>query len=266
MAKTRSRGGGPQTYVSGPYKGVRTTFDPFDDPGDLLVDAKNLYIPDPAGASGIYARPGFASSIGGAQLYSGAENFRGQCIYSHPMLSATRINFLVHGGRLFRVDASLTTATDVTPVGVTIDSDSTTRVSMVSVLDQLVVNDSVNRPWIGTNLTSTPITGTYIDYDGAGVAWIARAPFYYGGAAIFPLISVNGIARGEDLSWCEPGQADIGYQQATFDNNWTLATANAGPIYGGVGTNTAFYYFRQASIGAATGVVDVNLASTATLD
>ena len=37
----------------------------------------------------------------------------------------------------------------------------------------MVVTDGVNRPWVASNLSSTPITGTYIDFDGMGTAWVA---------------------------------------------------------------------------------------------
>jgi hypothetical protein len=245
---------------------VRTTNDPFDDPPDVLIGLKNSYIPDPAGKSGTYSRPGLEPAFGGAALYAGAASFRAQCIYSHTELDGSTVSFLVHGGRLFRVDAALSTAVDVTPVGITIDAALGTRVSMNSVVGTLVVNDQVNRPWIASNLTATPITGTSIDYDGAGVAWNAREAFYYGGSVFFPLLEVNGVSRQSDVSWCEPGTPDTGYQQATFDDNWTLETSSAGTIYGGVGTNNGFYYFRQQSIGLATGTVGSDLASTATLD
>lgn len=257
---------GPTTYTVGPFKGVRTTTDPFDDPPDLLVNLQNGYIPDPAGGSGVYGRPGFNLLNGGVPIYTNASPFRGQGVYSHPALDGSTTNFIVMGGRLFRVNATLTTFDDVTPVGVTIDPSVTTRVTFVSLIGNLVVSDGVNRPWLATNLASTPITGTYIDYDGTGVAWSSKPPFLYGGAIFFPLIQVNGIARGTDLSWCEPGQPTIGYQQSTFDNNWTLETASSGEIFAGRGTNTALYYWRGLSIGSATGPVGPNLASTATED
>ena len=37
--------------------------------------------------------------LDGDPIYVGASSYRCQCIYSHPMLDATTISFIVHGGR-----------------------------------------------------------------------------------------------------------------------------------------------------------------------
>ena len=109
--------------------------------------------------------------------------------------------FIVGGGRIYRVDSALAVFTDVTPVGVTIDPVA--RVKIVSLGDVMIVSDSVNAPWIGTNLGGTPITGTYIDYDGAGITWSAQDITVWGGSIIAILKKVNGIARQSDISWSE---------------------------------------------------------------
>jgi len=104
----------------------------------------------------------------------------------------------------------------VTPVGVTIDAGITVRVYFASLIGTLMVTDGVNRPWIATNLTSTPITGTYIDYDGIGGSWTTiGAPKIYGGAAFVILNAVNGVSRRTDISWSNPGTLSIGWQQPT---------------------------------------------------
>lgn len=265
VAKRRS---GRKTYRVGPPKGVRTTRDPYDDPPDLLYDLVNGYIPDLPGQSGAYWRPGFTLLNGGNAIYTDPFDrpFRGQGIYTHAMLDGSTLNFIVLFGRLYRVNAALTSFENVTPVGPTIDPSPSTRVSFVSLNGQLVVSDGVNRPWVSTDPTASPLVGTYIDYDGLGSGWTSKPPFLYGGGIIFPLIQVNGVARGTDVSWTEPGSATIGLQQPDFDNNWTLATSNAGVIYAGVADNSGFYYFRGLSIGRATGVLGPDLASSATED
>lgn len=255
------------TLRAGPFKGVNTDRDPYNDPLDKLTAARNLYFPNPLGGVGAYQRPGFTLPFGTTPLVVQATAFRGQCVYSHPALDGSTINWIVMAGKLFRVSSDGTTATDVTPVGVTINASVTTKVFMISLIGNLIVTDGVNRPWIATNLTSTPITGTYIDYDGLGVSWTAfGAPWLYGNAIFFALNQVNGVSRRTDVSWCEPGLPAIGYQQTNFDNNWTLETSSSGVLYAGKGTNTAFYYWRELSIGAATGVVGPDLASSATED
>lgn len=269
MSPTRTakrRASSRQRYTVGPFKGVRTTRDPYDDPPDLLYDLVNGYIPDMPGKSGVYWRPGFVLLNGGNPIYTSATPFRGQGGDSHPALDGSTINFIAMGGHLFRVDATLSSFTDVTPVGVTIDPAITTRVSFISLIGNLVVSDGVNRPWVATNLTATPITGTYIDYDGAGVSWSSKPPFLYGGGIVYPLIQVNGVPRGADISWTEPGSVTIGLQQPNYDNNWTLSSSNSSIVNAGAGTNSAFYYFRGLSIGSATGVLGPDLASSATED
>lgn len=233
----------------------------------MLADARNGYMIDPANGSGLFERPGFSLRNAGDPVHTSVDLFTGQAVYSHAALDGTTINFLVFGGRLYRVNDGISSFVDVTPVGVTIDPSTSTKVFFVSLIGNLIVTDGVNRPWIATNLTSSPVTGTYIDYDGLGVSWSAYGkPTLYGGAIFFILNQVNGIGRRMDLAWCEPGQPDVGYQQPTFDNNWTLETASSGVLYAIQGTNAALYYWRELSIGTATGTVGPDLASTATED
>lgn len=262
MAKVR-------TISSGPWKGVYDTNDPFDADPSYLIDAKNTYIPDATAGSGVYARPGFRIGLGGDPLYVGAENYRGQCIYPHPMLDGSVVPFLVHGGRVFRVDASLGTATDVTPVGITIDAQDSTRVYMCSCVGNLVVTDGVNRPWVvaEADMNSTPLVGQYIDYDGAGVSWTAFGkPVVYLGAVFFILAEVNGVARRLDISYSEPGLPLEGYQQPDSDNNLSLITASGSPLFALEATNTALYYWRAKSVGTVSGSDIGSLASSPSED
>lgn len=255
-----------QVLSAGPWKGVRDTVDPFDDNDDLLVDATNIYIPDPQGGSAVYARPGFALGNARNPVFTSGSPFRGQAVYTHIAVDGTTFNFIVYGGHLFRVNATLTTFTDVTPVGATISAAITARVKFVSLGDDLIVSDGVNRPWIATNLAATPITGTNINYDGAAVAWAAQDITVWGGAIVVALKSVAGVARQSDIAWSEPGTPAIGWQQTDFDNNWTLEQTGSSPIYAVVGTNVALYYFRSHAIGAIAGAIGPNLQTTSTHD
>lgn len=263
---------------SGPWKGVYDTPDPFDSAPDRLRDAVNCYIPDPENGSGVYARNGFALGNNGTAITSGIGNLVGQAIYAHTQLDGSTINFCVIDGRVLRIDLiteNAMTVTDVTPVGVSIQSGNLRipvyLASMVAIIggvtqSVLIVNDGTNRPWIGTNLTSTPITGTYIDYDGLGSAWVAFGPpRIWQGACFFVLRSVNGVNRAEDIAWSEPGRPDVGWQQSTFDNNMTLTQHSTGPLFALAATNAALFYFRGESIGVIYGDLG-NLASTNTQD
>lgn len=253
-----------QTFKTGPFKGVRTTLDPLDDPPDLLYDATNVYIPDPEGSSGVYAIPGFLLLNGGAAISFSAH---GQGIITHTDLANVTTNFSVMGGKLFRVDSTLSVFTDVTPVGVAIDGGATTRVYGTSFANQLSMTDGVNRPWLATNLTSTPITGTYIDYDSLGTAWTVFGPMrIYAGCVVAILNTVNSIGRRTDISWSLPGDASAGWQQTNYDFNWTLEQTGASPLYCLIAENTQLYYTREFSIGSVSGQPGPNFAGQSTHD
>lgn len=260
------RPGRKTTLAAGPWAGVRTTTDPFDDDNGILVDATNCYIPDPAGRSGLYSRPGFELLNDGNPVNGGTDDFRTQGVYTHIALDGTAYNFVVQNGRLYRVNESLDAFTDVTPVGIAIDDAPLTRIQFVSLADELGVSDGVNRPWRATALGSTPVSGTYLDFDGAGTAWTIQHWTVYGGAVVAILKTLAGIFQQTDIAWSEPGQMTVGWQQPDFDNRWTLEQTGSTPLYALAGTNVALYYFRQRSIGAISGAIGPDLATTATHD
>lgn len=266
MAATR-KASSQTPFHSGPYKGTYATREPYDARPEFAVDVANCYVPDPSSPSAYLGRPGFRLLNGGSPIYSSATPFRSQCVYNHTNLDGTVINFLILAGKVFRVDATLSTFTDVTPVGVAISGAITVRVFGASLIGTLMFTDGVNRPWIATNLTATPITGTYIDYDGSGTAWtIYGAPKVYDGALFGILNQVNSVSRRVDISWCNVGDFSIGWQQPNFDNNWTLSQNEAGLLYALESDNLALRYFRESSIGSASGSSVLDLASTATDD
>lgn len=254
---------------AGPFKGVFSSSAPYDDSPSFLNDARNGYFPNPSAPSSFYARPGFELQNGGTAVYTSASTFRGQGSFTHTDLDGSTLNFLVFGGHLFRVNPTFGPGAfeDVTPVGVTIDSAITTRVAFCDLVGTMVVTDGVHRPWIASTLTASPIVGTYIDYDGAAVSWSAYgAPRVYGGSMFFILNQVNSISRRQDIAWSSSGDPSTGYQQPTFDNNWTLITSSSGALFALWGTNNALYFWREASIGTIAGAVGPDLASTATED
>lgn len=259
----------PQTISesNGPWSSVETTLDPFDSGPDKLVDASNVYAPDIEQGSGFYARPGMNLLNGGTQLTGNASPFRGQGTITHTDLSNVTYNFVFFGGKMYREDATFTTATDVSPVGITIDPAVATRVYGTSFANTLVVTDGVNRPWLATNLSSTPITGTYIDYDSGGTTWSAFGPFrLYAGSFFCILNQVNNVQRRTDISWSNPGDASTGWQQTNFDFNWTLGQTEADPLTAIYGTNDGLYYFRETSIGKIVGIPGPNLQNSHTDD
>lgn len=253
---------------TGPWRDVRTTQkDPFDEPENLLVDAYNGYIPDPEGLSGFYARPGFRLLNNGNAFTTSATTFRGQGAFSHIALDGTTYNFVVFNGKLFRLDSIANTGTDVTPVGITIDPGVTVRVYATSFGNQLIITDGVNKPWLATNLSSTPITGTYIQFNAANDPWTVFGRFeVYGGAVFCILNTVNSVSARTDIAWSKVGDASLGFQQTGYDYRWTLEQSSTAALYGLAGTNTQLYYFRANAIGSISGEVGPNLSSTPTHD
>lgn len=259
---------------AGPWKGVRDTRDPFDLPADpvFLQDAQNCYIPDGNGGSGVYARPGFRN--GPSSATAGITQM--VVPYTYIPQSGTTYRFVMTNGKLFRFTTAggdpLAVATDVTPVGVTIDNGTTptARFYITQHADQLIVSDGVNRPWRGTNLGATPITGTYIDIDGAAGAWTAQGqPVVYQGSLFFICKTVPGgssVTAGLGLIWSEPNQPATGYTQSGYANFWNLIEQSSLPIYALAATNNTLYYFRAQSIGAVQGTPGSNFSSTATRD
>lgn len=250
--------------VTGPWKSVSDSPDPFDADPSQLLDAVNYYIPDPVNGSGIYQRPGFTVLNTG---YLGVAPYRCSGVYTHTDADGTTYHFLAISGKMYRADSTLSIFTDVTPVGVTLDATAGNRIYFASMNGVMVVNDGVHRPWVASTLAATPIVGTYISYDGGATAWTAFGqPVVYGGAGFWILNTVSGTSARLTISWTEPGDWTTGYQQPGIDNNWTLEQTGTTPLYALAATNSALYYFREHSIGTIAGVVGPDLAANATHD
>lgn len=250
-----------QSFTTGPFRGVQNTDQPYDDAPDKLVDAVNCYIPDPIGGSEIAARQGFAVVNPSSPLAPD-----GQGVFTHIDISGNAYNFVASGGKLYRYDDALTVATDVTPAGSPISSAST-HVYFTSFIGQLIISDGVNRPWVATNLSATPVTRTAINMDAGASAWAAFGqPEVYGGSLFFILDNVAGTQSRLDIIWSVPADPLTGYQQANYDFRWTLEQTGSGPLYALKATNVALYYFRDGSIGSIQGIPGPDLQSTATHD
>lgn len=265
---TRRRSPSTQRFSAGPFTGTLTQETPWTPP-DKLTDAYNGYCPDPSAGSEFAARPGFSLANNGNPIITPGTTFRGQGVFSFVDLNGTATNFLVMGGKLYRTDADLVSIVDVTPVGITIDSAVTTRVYGTTFITQLVITDGVNKPWIATNLSATPITGTSIRYNAADDDWAAFGPGVpYGGSLFFILDNVGGVAARSDITWSNPADASTGWQQTDFDFRWTLEQSQSvtPPLYALFGTNTQLIYFREFSIGSLSGVPGPNLQGGATHD
>lgn len=266
-ATARRRAPQAVTIKNGPWSSTYTTDDPFDSGEDTLVDASNVYIQDTNAKSGVYARPGMDLFNNGAAVTTSATTFRGQGTINHTALDGTTYNFVVFNGKLFRADATFGAFTDVSPAGITISALVSTRVYGTSFANQLAITDGVNRPWLATNLGSSPITGTYIDFDGSATTWAAFGPGrLYGGSIIWILSQYNSVSARTDIAWSLPGDLSLGYQQPTYDFRWTLGQTDADPLYALYGTNAALFYWRENSIGAISGIPGPSFQSSHTDD
>ncbi len=256
---------------SGPWQGVFDSRDPYDDATkpDVLQDAQNMYCADGASKTGMSARPGFV------QCTPTLTTTAGQAVvfYTMTMLDGTIYRFKATNGKLYRLTGTnYGTETDVTPVGITISTAAapTTRMYMTSLADELIFSDGVNRPWRGTTLGSTPITGTYIDIDGAAGSWTAQGqPVVFAGALFFICKTVpvgSSVVAGLGMIWSEPFQPDVGYTQTGYADFWNLVEQSSAPLYALHATNTYLYYFRERSIGALAGAPGANFSSTASAD
>lgn len=268
MPATRRRASPRQVLKCGPFRGVKNETDPIDDDPDFLQDAVNMYIPDATGGSGLYERPGTVLMNAANQL--GGPNHMGQCVYHHTALNGLEYNFMAISGKLYRVSADLTIYTDVTPVGPVIDGATSTRVFMLSFADQLVVSDGVNRPWLGTNLASTPITGTNIQYDAGNSAWSAQHMTVYSGALVFALKTLAGVFKQTRIVWSAPNDPTQGYFNTVgglaVDYTWDLVQTGTTPIYALCGTNIALIYWRDYAMGALSGAIGPTFKNSSTHD
>lgn len=256
-----------EIHDSGPFKGVNATTDPFDDQPEFLVDAVNMYIPDTANGSGIYARPGLVLTNGSNQL--GGANHTGQSVY-YGTFSGVDYNFEIVSGKLYRSTPDSTAYIDVTPAGVVIDSATSTRCFMLEFAGYLIVSDGVNRPWYGTNLGGTPITATYIQYDAGNSLWSAQHMTLYSGSLVFVLKTIAGVSHQTRIAWSAPFDPTQGYLNVVntlaVDYTWDLVQTGSAPIYAIQGTNIALLYWRDYSIGGLSGAIGPDFRNSSTHD
>lgn len=264
-----------KTFIAGPWFGVEDTPEPWDDTPSKLQDLLNGYFVEPKSGSGLYGRPGFLKA---APSLTTAGQGQASALWTQIALDGTIYRFAAVNGKLWRLSGtSFASATDVTPVGVTIDASTapTSRFYMRTFANTLIFTDGVHRPWLGTNLGSTPITGTYIDIDSAGTAWTSIAPpCEYKGSLFFLVSTYAGAAAvqmGVGMVWCEPNQPSVGYCQTNYADFWNLiqqtgAQIGAMRLTALAATNNSLYYFREFSIGSAQGTPSLSFSSQATND
>ena len=148
--------------VSGPWRSVRTTPNPFDDQKpDELAAATNCYPTDPFRGGGFFQRPGATrpTSIGSSPLAT-----RGGYMHVAADGSVYNFVFILNGSsvlKVYRWDSMGATLTDVTPANVILST--TGQFYATSLNGEMIVSDGVNKMWRGSSLGSTPIVATVIE-------------------------------------------------------------------------------------------------------
>jgi hypothetical protein len=253
---------------AGPFRALRFVQDaPYDDWKSYGLNATDGYFRDSKGESSWIQRPGFTNTNPSA-LIDSAHPTQGQTSFVDPSTS-TIYRYFVANGKLYRCDSGYTTFTDVSPVGITIDA-STVHVSFLAVGSSLVVTDGVNRPWVMAAFASTPVTGTYIDIDGGGGSWSTWGePTIYQDSVMFITRTVPSGSAVEPrigIVWCEPNQPLVGYTQSGYADFWNIIENGSEALYAILGTNNGLFYWREGSIGLASGTPSINFSTTATRD
>lgn len=254
------------TYDCGPWERVVDSLDPGEARRNWLADAFNAYIRDAEHGSGVAGRPPFSyidGASGGATFGPGGGPHGCQCVYDHTEVDGTIRRLYFIGGLVYRWDGN-NTLTDVTPVGITIDS--TAPIFCTSLIGKLIVTDQTNKPWMGTNLASAPITGSTLEWNSAGDAWSAFHVTTRSGKVVFIANALNGVASRETLLWSEEADPTTGYEQSGFTNAWDLTQTATDPLCGILGTNAGLYYWREGSTGEITGEINSTFATTSNAD
>lgn len=282
MAKA-ARTGQETPIEVGPFTGVYDSPDAKAKRHDRLIDLKNGIIPDPTNGSAVVERHGFVGLTTQLGTVSGRT---GQLIYTHRRLDGTIDRFMFAGGKMYRWDGD-STATDITPAGVTIDMSN--PVFGASYNDSFIVSDETNRPFL-----YTPATGvaTPIDLDGLATEWASKGgPIVYGGDVFMILRALgNSHIACEDgtrlstdpdgnelttellsgqqntIAWSEPLTPGIGYNQPGFDDLWQLTQTSNEVLGVIVGEEGQLVYYRNKGIGSLTGPVDASFRGSATKD
>ena len=154
-----------QTLVSGPWQGVKNTTEPFDDTPEYVQDAFNGLFENPAEGSGFYARPGVTVLNASSAIGATSTTSFGNEVYTHTQTDGTLLTFAFSAGKMYRLTSTFEqsqTPTDVTPANVTFRANG--FIYCTSLGGKLIVSDETAKPMLCTNLTSTPVTATPIEY------------------------------------------------------------------------------------------------------
>jgi hypothetical protein len=234
------------------YTGVRDSKDPTTAEPRKASFALNAYPAFAEQGGGYEGRPGFTQLDeileGGVQL-----------IKQFSKLDGTEITVIIAGGKFYTVDwvnetvDETLTAANLSSASVTLDD--TARVYAVEFVDELVLTDGENTPWMWDGTAN------------GGITSLTNAPVAFGPPTIYyaKLMFIKDAERTAFV-WSEENQPNTGYEAGGATNVWSLGQSNQEALYLLYGTNEALFYWRARSMGAISGAVDEDFQTTGTHD
>lgn len=162
------------------------------------------------------------------------------------------------------------TVTDRTPAANWTGVVTTYRWRWVSFNGKVILTNGIDRPRVLSGFGGA-LTATIIDVDGAGTAWTARGkPTVYAGKVMFILNTLGAvpIAQPPTIVWSEEVDETLGYLQPNYDdtNSWVLAQTGEERLQAILGTNDAFFFWRDSSMGAIFGATTDDFTTAHTSD
>lgn len=229
----------------GPFYGMRYAYDPTDngENAGFVYEALNMVPADPV-RGGVYRR-----RAGDQRVTVAASNLVPQWLGVFRQRAGFR-NIGIFSGEIYERGGATWTkrisTANLTGAGITLSATATC--GCLTFTDQLIVNDSVNQPfmWDGTA--------------GGGLTLLSNAPSKcYGVPTVYygKLFFVKWVATSDQstIVWSEENTPNTGYEAGGYSNAWTLEQSGAGGIFALAGTNTGLYYLRERGIGVIRGAV-----------
>lgn len=155
-----------RTFNFGPWRGSLRATEPFINAPEIARLMVNGYLPDSTLGSGFYSRPGTVQDNDARMATTGTNAGQGVFSFISPT-NGVAYNFLFADGKVWRWQTLGGAPVDVTPANVNIAD--TGFVYAEALGGTVIVNDGQNPPWQMSDLGSTPVTATPVDYETATV-------------------------------------------------------------------------------------------------
>ncbi len=233
----------------GPFKGMRTAVEERASDPALVDYAYNML---PTGPDGAYTvRPPVGATAG-----LPVTDRRGY----HSFTDASDVVHIVTiaGSELWTLENNTSWAKRIsgaTLAAASIGISGSDAIGFCTFAGKLVVSDGTNTPWA---------------WDGTqegGLTLLSACPVLYGPPTEYggKLFGIKAADR-RTIVWSEENDPTTGYEDAGFNNAWTIAQQADEPLVRLLGRNDALYYWRLHSTGAISGAVSADFRTTHTHD